>query len=152
MAYYLKYYEEERKRFPELAYFVNSDVALKLARKLIEDYRLPDLPISFAGSAGASSSMFNFRRGFPGYCKIRYTNVVRASTVLHELAHYIDYIERQIEIVNLSENMDDRAKVVKSIWRKHWHGPRHRSIMNILFNWYKQTCVYQSNGTLDIAA
>lgn len=157
----LKYYEEERKAYPwHSAYRVNQDEALQICFRIFWALNLPALNIVFKCQDGSGRFTWSwFKSETKHKNRISLSKVTSIRTILHEIAHYTDYLNRVREIAAIDTSgcngflADGNSSVVtrcRIIRKEHYHGPRHRTEMAKLIKWFDEN--YRKNDMIDRTA
>jgi hypothetical protein len=146
----LKYYNEEKVKFPwHEGYSLGRDDIKALVDAACDNFGLQRCDVRFdIGPGGKWVASFHFHWAFrTRYFRFSSVNTVR--TVLHEVAHYLDWHERCKEIAmvqSVSTSNSALMPIINKIKKAHFHGPRHRTAMAKLVAWFDKAYPADVNG------
>jgi hypothetical protein len=146
----LQYYRAEAKRFPWHSTTVVSSAAtiLDICEKFfMAGFNAPAIRIKLDIATNSQSAGRFEWNWFTGYSQIRYQPKSTINTVLHELAHYLDFLDRQAQIKGLMATKPDyntctNAELTKyhktllKIRKAHWHSAKHAALMVRVVAWF----------------
>lgn len=137
---YLKYYREEAETYPfHNGFRLNSDQALFIVETAFAERGLAPIRVRFQDSRRWEGT-FRWNWLIPGRLELGYNRTCSIRTVLHELAHYVDYVGRQAEIQALKDagiaDHRDLCARIRKIRKQRFHGPLHRAAMADLVAWF----------------
>lgn len=135
----LKYYREERAKYPaHYAYRVNADEALQICFEMFWALGLPPLTINFRCPRGNGRFSWSwFKHETAKRNRISLSQITSIGVILHEIAHYMDYLNRVREMLEVDPSgcngfhadnslSDDKKAMCRRIRKEHYHGNRHR--------------------------
>jgi len=135
----LKYYDVEREMFgADLRGTILIQDISKEIRRICRHFHVPTIQHElWRGRYSFYDRDGRFIRF--AYCDTRNwgSGYIFVSSLLHEIAHYLDDCQRSKEIEAVFRN-DTRNYVRRSatIRQAKWHGPRHRAQMVALVKWW----------------
>ena len=99
----LKFYSEERARHPEVfAIRVNADQAAKIVAECVKALGYPPVKLSFTDRKNSSGPEFAWNWYDPGVApRITLGVIESVGNILHEIAHYLDYLDRVRQLLAL---------------------------------------------------
>jgi len=143
----LKYYREERAKYPwHSEYMVNADEALQICFRAFWVHGLPPLKLDFNRRDGSGFFRWSWFKGMVQKTNtISLSSVTSIRTILHEIAHYMDYLNRVREMAKIDPTGQNGfgaemigASTCRRIRKEHFHGPRHKVEMAKLIKWFDE--------------
>jgi hypothetical protein len=149
----LKYYSDERAMYPwHSEYRVNADEGLNIVFRAFWHFGLPALNVDFTRKHGDGFFRWSwFKSETKRANRISLSRVSAVRVILHEIAHYMDYLNRVQQMTKydttgqngFSADMVGAANC-RRIRKEHWHGPRHKVEMDKLIKWFDED--YRKNN------
>lgn len=147
----LKYYREEQSKYQwHYSRRVNADEALQIVFRAFWHFGLPPLKIDFSRRDGNGFFRWSWlKSNAKATNRISLSQISCFGVILHEIAHYMDYLNRcrEMDQIDTSGNMGFGAETMgttkfercKKIRKEHFHGNRHRAEMAKLVRWFDST-------------
>lgn len=143
----LKYYREEQAKYPwHYSYKVNNDEGLQICFRAFWHFGLPPLKIDFDRRDGCGFFRWNWlKRLAKDTNRISLSQISSIGVILHEIAHYMDYLNRvrEMDAIDSTGQCGFGAEMIgasacRRIRKEHFHGNRHRAEMAKLVRWFEE--------------
>lgn len=146
----LKYYAEERQRYPwHFTHKVNPDAAMMIVERCWMELGLKPIPVRFVRQHDGIFTWSWIKAETDSVNRIELCQINSIGVILHEIAHYMDYLNRcaELDIIDTTGRRgygaDTLGTVVMMMCRKirkeHFHGPRHKVEMRKVIDWFNRT-------------